>query len=590
MSSLLFSLMLFSLMLFSLVLFGVVPLSMLSVRCRRPAHHAGPLAMLWLALCGPAMAQSGAPEEHDAFTAALSAPFDDGGAVARRIRLDFSAALPPSAAADTMEAAADDAGAQRGIAWRLALLSPAGRELRHWSGSLPLPRHAASIDLRWVRPQRALPAGVYQLYLRATLRAPGAADEIVEQRSDIRIGRPAPAMLPEIGDGGGGLARPRAAGPPVYEIYYGNLHSHSNHSDGGGALDDCHGAQPPQQGRFGPADAWSYAREHGLDFLVTSEHNHMYDGSDGLNAEADPAAVRALFHSGLDGAAAFNAAHAGFLAVYGDEWGVIHGGGHVNIFNGDQLAGWEVNARGQLLAEAFVAKSDYAALYTLMRQRGWLGQFNHPAATGQFRAAGADLGYTADGDAAIALCEVLNSAAFSNRTDEGEPALNNYESACNKALEAGYHVAFSSDQDNHCANWGASSGNRTGLLLPKGTALTSAGFTDAIAARRVFATMDRQASILLTANGHTMGERFDNAGPLQLQVAYTHAGAPPHRVAAVRLMEGVPGRRGQVTLLARAATARVMPTPGPHFYYARLTQDDGKVLWSAPVWINQANP
>jgi hypothetical protein len=29
------------------------------------------------------------------------------------------------------------------------------------------------------------------------------------------------------------------------------------------------------------------------------------------------------------------------------------------------------------------------------------------------------------------------------------------------------------------------------------------------------------------------------------------------------------------------------PSPGAHFYYAKVTQDDGNVLWSAPVWVMQ---
>lgn len=94
--------------------------------------------------------------------------------------------------------------------------------------------------------------------------------------------------------------------------------------------------------------------------------------------------------------------------MYGLEWGVINNGGHMNIFNTTELLGWESN--------------------------------------------GTALGYTADGDQAMALCEVLNTSAFSTNT----------------------HVAFSSDQDNHCANWGASYTNRTGVLLPNGTPLTTA--------------------------------------------------------------------------------------------------------------------
>jgi hypothetical protein len=54
-------------------------------------------------------------------------------------------------------------------------------------------------------------------------------------------------------------------------------------------------------------------------------------------------------------------------------------------------------------------------------------------------------------------------------------------------------------------------------------------------------------------------------------------------------MEGVPGRNGNVSRLAAQASVTLTPSPGPHFYYAKLTQDDGKVLWSAPVWVNQRN-
>jgi hypothetical protein len=185
----------------------------------------------------------------------------------------------------------------------------------------------------------------------------------------------------------------------------------------------------------------------------------------------------------------------------------------------------------------------------------------------------------------MALCEVVNSSAFSASETEGETRRSNFEQACNKLLEAGYHVAFSSNQDNHCANWGASYSNRSAVLVPNGVALTRASFLDAVRARRVFATMDKDAQLVFTANDHLMGERFDNAGPLHLQARY--ASGTGHTAATVALIEGVPGRNGDVTQLADGADVTTTPAPGMHFYYAKVTQDDGKVLWSAPVWVNQ---
>lgn len=188
----------------------------------------------------------------------------------------------------------------------------------------------------------------------------------------------------------------------------------------------------------------------------------------------------------------------------------------------------------------------------------------------------------------MVLCEVMNTSAFSTNDKESETRHSNYEAACNRALAAGYHVAFSSNQDNHCANWGASYGNRTAVLVASpaaGMRLTRDSFLEALRARRVFATMDKHAQLLFTANGKLMGERFDNQGPLQLATHFSNSAG--RQAAAVAVFHGVPGGNGSVTQLSDQANITVTPAPGPHFYYARLTQDDGNIVWSAPVWVNQ---
>jgi hypothetical protein len=372
-----------------------------------------------------------------------------------------------------------------------------------------------------------------------------------------------------------------------YTVYYANLHSQTNHSDGGGALSSCTGAQNPQSAAFGPSDAFAYAKGRGLDILMTSEHNHMYDGSDATNASASPASARALYQSGLTAASDFNAANPNFLGVYGMEWGVINNGGHMNIYNSPELLAWESNSSGQLIGDTLTPKGDYAGLYSLMRQRGWIGQFNHPASSGQFLVNGVALGYTADGDQAMVACEVLNTSAFSTNTTESETGRSSYEGACNKALEAGFHVAFVTNQDNHCANWGASYTNRSGVLIPNGVPLSQQSFVDAMKARRVFASMDKNSQLVLTANGHIMGERFNNNGVLNLVANYANTAG--QTASTVVIYEGVPGRTGTVTQLAASATASISPSAGEHFYYAKVTQGDGKILWSAPIWVTQGS-
>ena len=533
--------------------------------------------ILFFALFSGVIEAAAVPIDHREFEATLNAPFRGDGGIqpdARTFTLSFDyPGLQQPRAAD----------------WQLELLSPEGREVAHWQGTVTLSGRPADVPVRWqgsLAGHQAAP-GIYRVRLHARVD-----DDDVEQDWDIEVGKlPAPSLpaFTPLPAAHGKFAQPplaQAPGALPYTVYYGNLHSQSNHSDGGGPLDTCHGAQDPQSAPFGPDAAYAYARAHGLDLLMVSEHNHMYDGSDGTNAAADPAVAKALYQSGLQLARDFNEAHPDFLALYGMEWGVIGNGGHLNIFNSEALLGWETNARGELLADVRSPRSDYAALYTLMNGRGWIGQFNHPASSGQFVVNGTSLAYTPDGDAVMALCEVLNSTAFSTKGDESETRRSNFEQACNTLLEAGYHIAFSSDQDNHCANWGMSYTNRTAVLIPNGVPLTRDSFIEAVRARRVFATMDHDAQLVLTANGHLMGERFDNAGPLSLQVLY--AGAPGRSVATVAIIEGVPGRNGAVSQLSNQAETSITPAPGAHFYYAKVTQDDGRVLWSAPVWVTQA--
>jgi len=524
--------------------------------------------------------------DHQEFEATLHAPYRAaaGANEARSFTLDFS--FPHAASAQS-------------VSWVLEVVAPNGSVVERWAGVERLADKPLSVTVEWAGRNRrnALQNGIYKARLRAMSedekrglsasvdavqrRIASAKDGVEVQEWDIAIGQQPQAKSAEPTM----MAMAAAPSSLPYTVYFGNLHSQTNHSDGGGELSSCVGAQNPQSGAYSPADAFAYAKSKGLDFLMASEHNHMYDGSDSTNTSADPATAKALYQSGLAMAANFNAANPDFLAIYGMEWGVISNGGHMNIFNSNELLGWESNSSGQLIADTFTAKNDYAGLYTLMRQRGWLGQFNHPSSSGQFLVNGVALGYTADGDEAMALCEVMNTSAFSTNTTETETSRSNYEGACKKALEAGFHVAFSTDQDNHCANWGASYTNRTGVLIPNGTALSTASMMDAIRARRVFATMDKTSQLVLTANGHMMGERFNNTGTLNLVANFTSSSGKT--VSTSEIYEGVPGRNGTVTLLASTANTTITPADGAHFYYAKVTQNDGNILWSAPVWVTQ---
>jgi hypothetical protein len=547
--------------------------------------------------------------DHDEFNAMLSAPFTaSGGRWPIALQFDYPFA-----------------GHITGAAWTLDAIASDGAVVRTWRGIAPLANLHALANVNWDGRDAhgvMMPAGYYRLHMRAapTVTRPGDSrrqlreivddsllafpDEIIEQDVNVMLGKMQNAHMPAFPGLGVGFtsrstrmssqsqynaptAQAVSANGLPYTIYYGNLHSQTNHSDGGAPVSQCTGASAPQTGVFGPADAYEMMRaQAGGDFLLTSEHNHMYDGSTGTNTSAVPATAINLFHSGLQAASDYRAAHPGFLALYGLEWGVISNGGHLNIINVDALAEWELNGSGQLIGEVNTPKSDYPSLYATMKSRGWIGQFNHPATTGQFLVNGTALGYDANGAQVMVLAEVLNSSAFSTNVTQTETGRSSYESAWNILLERGYHVAPSSDQDNHCANWGLSFTNRTGVLLPTGAAYNTTNFLDALRARRVFATEDKAGQLVLTANGHVMGETFTNAGPLTLTANY--ASSNGQTAQRVQFFQGIPGSNGTVTQLTEGSGSySFTPTSGDHFYYSIVTQVNGLRLWSAPVWVTE---
>lgn len=571
---------------------------------RRNRRRLG-LACALALLCSSVIATDFGLPDHYEFNATLSVPFQvQAGGFPIRIDFDYPGA-----------------GDATRAAWLVEVLSPTGEVIGSDSGIAVLDHGRGVRSGRWngfASGGRRLPAGYYTVRLRAVpmVEVPADArlsvdqrvrkalalfaDEVVEQTYDVMLGQVPKARLRAMAPLPTGQISARATGAPLraptlaaasdglpYTIYYGNLHSQTNHSDGGTPVASCGGAEVPQAGTYGPADAYAMMQtQAGGDFLLASEHNHMYDGSTGTNTSASPATANNLFNSGLAAAASYRSAHPQFLALYGTEWGVISNGGHLNIINPDGLASWEYNSSGQLIGSVATTKSDYASLYATMKARGWIGQFNHPASSGQFQINGVSLAYDANGAEVMVLAEVLNSSAFSTNTTMTETGRSSYEAAWNKLLEAGYRLAPSSDQDNHCANWGLSFTNRTGVLLPSGTALTPAAFYDALRARRVFATEDRTSQLVLTANGHVMGESFSNTGPVTLIAHY--ASSSGQSAQRVQFFEGVPGRNGTVTQLAEGSGSYTFtPAAGKHFYYAKITQADGLRLWSAPVWIDQ---
>jgi hypothetical protein len=146
-----------------------------------------------------------------------------------------------------------------------------------------------------------------------------------------------------------------------YTVYYGSLHGQTNDSDGGGDLATCNSSQAAQSGKFGPMRP-SLRQGQGPGLLRQHRPQPLLRRQLGPGQHLGRDA-KARYTAGVTIATNYTASNPGFLAMYGMEWGVISGGGHLNIFNSDELYSWEYDPSNQLYGHRFIAKNDYATLY-----------------------------------------------------------------------------------------------------------------------------------------------------------------------------------------------------------------------------------
>jgi hypothetical protein len=342
-----------------------------------------------------------------------------------------------------------------------------------------------------------------------------------------------------------------------YNVYYGNLHSHTDYSDG---------VQTP-------TDAYFYARYTAptpLDFLAVTDHNHSGAGMQLAN-----------YATGLAEAATANEDGA-FIAIYGQEWGFASGG-HVNVFESPALFGWEGGNY-----DVFVAEGDYPSLYSAIvanppASYPPIAQWNHPGSDNFDNYA-----VTAAGKDVVHLMALVNGPAASTATDESDVGNTNFDGVFVDALQKGYRVSPVADQDNHAANWGAATQGRTAVLA---TAKTKSAIMEALAARRTYATMDHNTLVEFSADGHSMGEAFIAPEGVGIAVRVTD----PDIGAATTMIELFRGVTG-----AAAATRAAFNENNGEFqwrelgtfadgtevhYYLRIRLSSGFSIWTGPIYV-----
>lgn len=333
---------------------------------------------------------------------------------------------------------------------------------------------------------------------------------------------------------------------PDWNVYFGQLHAHTNLSDGTGSVEE----------------AFDYASKvENLDFFAVTDHSDSFDNADAGAIGADGAGISAGWAAGKQAAASVT--NGNFVGLFGFEmtWPEDKQLGHISTFN---TPGWQTRDQADFENVPTALEHYYKALTTVP---GSVSQFNHPDTIhGDFERFDH---YSPEYDEAISLLEIAG--------EDGAVDCEYYH----LALDKGWHVAPTNNQNNHNGQWGDASRARTVILAET---LTEEALYDAMKDRRVYATQDSDLTVYYTLNGAVMGSILPKSEEAEITVFLSD---PTDEAignvevvtdgGAVLVSEYV-GTPSQVLELSVSS--------GHNYYYLRITQPDGDVAVTAPVWMD----
>lgn len=350
----------------------------------------------------------------------------------------------------------------------------------------------------------------------------------------------------------------------TYNYYYGNIHSHSSYSDGN---QDSATSQMTT-----PLQDFNYAKQsQHIDFYGISDHNHSQAGM------TSPV----LYHKGLRQADSANIDGA-FVALYGMEWGVISGGGHVLVYGYDSLIGWESNNY-----DVYVAKNDYQSLWKKINAKnGAFGYLAHPNTTDYDNLF--NTGVTQNADNAIIGLAARSGPASSTNSTYSNPSTSNNITDYNNALKQGYHIGVGLDHDTHNSVFGRQSSGRLVVLAPS---LTRANILDGLKRMRFYSSDDWNIKVNFSINTQPIGSVYTQAGSPTLSVNITDPDG--ENTSSITVYYGIPGSGISPSVLTSNSNSNTLnythaiANNAIYYYYIRVIQTDGNTVWTSPIWYKR---
>ena len=355
--------------------------------------------------------------------------------------------------------------------------------------------------------------------------------------------------------------------------YFGQLHAHTaQYSDGAGTLAD------------GLNHIKNLAPSYNVDFLAFTDHSNYFDAAGAANpaaALADPSQMTSAsavrWNTYVDDMLSFNSENTGnVVAMPGFEMTWSGGPGHINTFNTPGIVSRNNSSLNNKTADAGM-QLYYETLATVPDS---ISQFNHPGTTfGTF----SNFSYwTEEYDRLITLIEVGNG--------EGAIGSSGYFPSYQyyiQALDKGWHLAPTNNQDNHQGNWGNSNTARSVIYTDD---FSLEGLYAGMRARSLYATEDHNLEIHYTIDGALMGSIIQASGsPLSVRAELNDPDG--EGLGTVELVTN----SGRIVIAAELGmeSSAVIEWPltgidaSYPYYFLRVTQMDKQIAVTAPVWVGE---
>ncbi|HWR22933.1 MAG TPA: CehA/McbA family metallohydrolase [Feifaniaceae bacterium] len=360
-------------------------------------------------------------------------------------------------------------------------------------------------------------------------------------------------------------------GEPQYRLYFGQLHSHTaQYSDGTGTLKDAYDY------------VLSLPESENVDFLAVTDHSNYFDTSGELGDITDAAKGkkaadgRTLWQEAKDLTAQYNALPGDTVFLYGYEMTWSGGPGHMNTYNTEGFV-----SRNNATLNNKENNLGMQAYYNLLKTSApnSISQFNHPGTTfGTF----ADFAYWSPAiDELVTMIEVGNGEG-AVRSSAYWPSYEYYT----LALDKGWHLAPTNNQDNHKGKWGNANTARNVILTDD---FSEQGIYQAMRDMSMYATEDKNLEILYFVNDQPLGSILagDPANVhIRADISDPDSADKINNVSVIV--------NGGVTAYSTAIQSNTgvvdVTLPNDYsYYYLRIDQADGDIAVTAPVWTGEVS-